>query len=196
MRGHLPAHGRRRRRRCQVVPWPAWWDARRSLAAVWGWGVRRPADWPGSTGSETDPCENAPSSAPTRRSNRGEDGREVKGLDRGLCKRSKLCWLDPDLFTVSSNLATDVIKKYKKIHNISVFVSCLIGHFKRSEMWECWSPCGEVLLINTTPTGRRPAVLCEMYHRVGRGRWNKGTHTHTHTSNETQSRLNFHWFLP
>lgn len=77
----IPVHERKRRRRCPVVPWPAWWDAKRSPVGVWGWGVHRPAGWPGSTDSGTNPCETAPSSAPTERSNK--EGNELKVGEMG-----------------------------------------------------------------------------------------------------------------
>lgn len=74
----VPVRGRKRRRRCPGVPWPALWDGKRSPAGVWDWEVLRLEDWPGSIDSGTNLYETAPSSAPTGRSNRGEQEQAVK----------------------------------------------------------------------------------------------------------------------
>lgn len=84
----LPVHGRKRQRRCPVDPWPVWWDVKQSPAGVWGWGVRRPVGWPGSTDNETDPCGTAPNSVPTGRSNRENDVKIVR--DRFVIMQHKL----------------------------------------------------------------------------------------------------------
>lgn len=120
----VPAHGKRRRRRCSVVPLPAWWAAKQSPAAVWGWGARRPAGWPGSSGSGTDPCETAPSSAPTGRSERKEKRFQAGEKDGSVITQREKC-----------------VKRYE--------VSWLSG--RRSGSVE--AVCGEVLLSNNPLPG-------------------------------------------
>lgn len=180
----LLVHGRKRQRRCPVDPWPAWLDAKQSPADVWGWGVRRPAGWPGSTDSGTDPCETAPSSAPTGRSNRGKDVKTVKGMDLWLCNISKLFWLEPDLYMERLQIwplmkTTAVIKTKRKKDKICMRDNSEWGGYL---VVPGGVRCGSAEApVERYYSPTQPPPVADLLYYVQGGPWEvKHTHKHTH----------------